>query len=611
MRVETTSGIAIRADRAAVLAPTPRTNAGLRQINGPFGTLWEALDYASRGQTGMNFYSSRGVLDHVLPYGELRDRAVRTARRLIGLGLNRGDRVAVVAETAPSFMEVFFGCQYAGLVPCPVPYSMSVGGRDTYVDRLTGMFRSAKVAAVVTPGEFEGHVSEAAESLQAVRVLTTVELAALPTFEGKLQPFRPDEVAYIQYSSGSTSAPKGVLVSQQSITANSYGILQHGLRFRDGDRALSWLPLYHDMGLVGFCISPVVAQGSVDYLSTSAFARRPALWLKLMSENQCTVAYSPSFGYDLAARRVGPDANSLDLSQWRVAGIGGDMVRPEILDAFATALAPAGFDRRAFLPSYGMAETTLAITFGDLDRPPRIDVVDRAKYKLRRVAAPATPASRDLPGRTRAFVTCGRPLPGHELVVVNDKGRPLGERQIGHILVRGPSVMVGYFGNPQATDEVVSDDGFLRTGDMGYWLDGEIVITGRAKDLILLNGRNIWPQDIEWAVEQLTSIRCGDVAAFAVETDDGPDRVVVLVECRLSGGTELDELRWMVAKRVREVAGVECEVMLVPPRTLPFTSSGKLSRSGARQRYLEGLIEISSVVPPVLASMPKAVAAVS
>ena len=209
-----------------------------------------------------------------------------------------------------------------------------------------------------------------------------------------------------------------------------------------------------------------------------------------------------------------------------------------------------------------------------------------------------------MPARTRAFVACGRPLPGHELVVVNDKGRPLSDREIGHILIRGPSVMAGYFANRQATDEVMSTDGFLRTGDMGYWLDGEIVITGRAKDLILLNGRNIWPQDIEWAVEQLEDLRSGDVAAFAVETDEGEDKVVVLVECRTSDPLELEQLRIKVARRVREVAGIDCDVLLVAP-TLPFTSSGKLSRSGARQRYLQGLADIALSSPGSVAVAPE------
>ena len=187
-----------------------------------------------------------------------------------------------------------------------------------------------------------------------------------------------------------------------------------------------------------------------------------------------------------------------------------------------------------------------------------------------------------MPARTRAFVACGRPLPGHELVVVNDKGRPLSDREIGHILIRGPSVMAGYFANRQATDEVMSTDGFLRTGDMGYWLDGEIVITGRAKDLILLNGRNIWPQDIEWAVEQLEDLRSGDVAAFAVETDEGEDKVVVLVECRTSDPLELEQLRIKVARRVREVAGIDCDVLLVAPHpAIPLPGSCRARAPGS------------------------------
>ena len=575
-------------------APTPRTNIGLQQQNGPFGTLWQALDYAARGRTGMNFYNSRGLLEHAMPYGELRERALRTAHQLIAAGFRRGDRVAVVAETSPSFMEVFFGCQYAGLVPCPVPYSMSVGGKDTYVERIAGMFRSAKVSAAITSPEFVGYLTEAAGPCGSVRVLTHGELnelpgagqrtRALPGRRGGLYPIflrldlgaqgRPDPAAgdlrqFLRHSRAWAAVPRGRsrLLLAAALSRHGPRRLLHLAGRGAGQRRLS----RH----LGFR-PPSRRCGSSSCRRTSA-----------------PIAYSPSFGYDLAARRAGPDVGSFDLAQWRIAGIGGDMVRPEILEAFAAALAPAGFDRRAFLPSYGMAETTLAITFGDLDRAPRIDVVDRARYKLRRIAVPASPASREMPGRTRAFVACGRPLPGHEIVVVNDKGRLLADREIGHILIRGPSVMAGYFDNRLGTEEVMCTDGFLRTGDMGYWLDGEIVITGRAKDLILLNGRNIWPQDIEWAVEQLDAVRSGDVAAFAVETDDGEDKVIVLVECRASDAQELEQLRAMVARRVREVAGIDCEVLLVAPRTLPFTSSGKLSRSGARQRYLQGLADIA------------------
>ncbi len=592
MRIESNCGLALKSDTGAIaLRPAPTSNRRLPQRLGTFDTLAEGLDYAARGETGCSFYSPRGALEQVLTYAELRERALRTAHRLVNLGLTKGDRVAVVAETSPAFLEVFFACQYAGLVPCPVPYSMQIGGRQAFVERLAGMLRSAAVALAVTPDELRPHLQEAAALARGdIQVLTHGELMALPAHGARLAPMGKTEAAYIQYSSGSTSAPKGVLISQRAITANVRGILQHGLKVRVGDRACSWLPLYHDMGLVGFCLSPMMGQVSVDYLATSAFARRPALWLKLMAENRATVSYAPSFGYDLAARRVTAEMAGLDLSAWRVAGIGGDMVRNDVLQAFARAFAANGFAPRAFLPSYGMAESTLAITFCDLDSPPRVDVVDRAHYKLSRRAVPATSGARLTPGRTRTFIACGRPIPGHTLEIRDDNGRVLGPREIGHIVVSGPSLMTGYFGNAEATAATMGCDGFMATGDMGYWLDGELVITGRAKDLILHNGRNIWPQDIEWAAEQVEPVRSGDAAAFAVEGPDDMDQVVVLVQCRLGEPEAMDALRRQIAARVHQVAGVECDVVLVPPKSLPFTSSGKLSRQAAKKGYLAGEI---------------------
>ncbi len=591
---------------------TPRTNPGLRQVLGEFSTLTDGLDYAARGITGFNFYSPRGVLAHVLPYWELREFALSTGRRLINSGLKRGSRVAVVAETGPEFMAVFFGCQYAGLVPCPMPYTMHIGGREAYVERIAGMLRSAHASAAVTCGDLEDHVNAAAAAAGVDLVLTHEQLQALPEGDVELEPFRADEQAYIQYSSGSTSHPKGVLITQRAITANTRSILQHGLKIRPIDRAFSWLPLYHDMGLVGFCLSPMMGQVTVDYLSTPSFARRPALWLKLMSDNRCTVAYSPSFGYDLAARRVNAAADDLDLSQWRIAGIGGDMVRPDVLNLFSRNLAETGFDSRAFLPSYGMAESTLAITFADLEEPFRVDVVDRAQYKLSRRAVPANDVKKLDPEKVRSFVVCGRPLPGHDVQICDGAGNLLGDREIGHVRVKGPSLMAGYFENPAATDDVMLDCGFMDTGDMGYWLDGQIVITGRAKDLILHNGRNIWPQDIEWAVEQVAPLRSGDAAAFAVESADGQDAVVVLVQCRLKDELELESLRRQVSSVVHRTSGIECEVVLVPPKSLPFTSSGKLSRAGAKSRFLSGdIAEIAARKPAVAPVGPLELAAAS
>jgi fatty-acyl-CoA synthase len=580
--------------------PTPSANGSLEQRVGDFATLAEGLDYAALGETGFDFYSPRGELAQTLPYRRLRQQALATALRLLNAGLSRGDRVAVVAETGPEFMVVFFACQYAGLIPCPLPYSMHIGGRDAYVARIAGMLGSAKASAVVTPNDLEAQVAEAASIAGVPLVLSHDALAGLPLGTHELEPFRADEVAYIQYSSGSTSHPKGVLITQTAITDNVRGILRHGIRCRPGDRAFSWLPLYHDMGLVGFCIAPLMGQFSVDYLATTAFARRPALWLKLMSDNRSTISFAPSFGYDLAARRINGGAVDLDLSAWRVAGIGGDMVRPDILEDFAARLAPAGFSANAFLPSYGMAETTLAITFTDIDSPIKLDVVDRAQTKLSRRAVPARRGLK--PERARAFVICGKPLPGTRVEIRDDTGRALGEREIGRIQVRGPSLMAGYFNAPDATADVMGDDGFMDTGDMGYWLDGELVITGRAKDLILHNGRNIWPQDIEWAVEQLSSLRNNAVAAFAVEDSDGGDDVVVLVECRTAAESDLDSLRREVSATVYRSAGIDCNVVMVPPKSLPFTSSGKLSRAGAKAGFVAGRI---ADIAPVPAAEPR------
>ena len=586
-------GLAHCRDTEGEIKRTPRATPGRKRVLGMFDTLTDGLDYAAGGITGFNFYSPRGELAHVMPYAVVRERALAVARRLLGCGQQRGARVAVVAETGPDFMAVFFGCQYAGLVPCPMPYSIHIGGRDAYVERIRGMLTAAAATVVVTPDDLKDLICEAATQAGVGRVLSHDDLNDLPESDQPLRPFNADEVAYIQYSSGSTSSPKGVLITQKAVTANVRGILQHGLRVRSDDRAFSWLPLYHDMGLVGFCLSPMMGQVTVDYLATPSFARRPALWLKLMSDNGSTIAYSPTFGYDLAGRRINGSAVNLDLSKWRIAGIGGDMVRAEVLDAFAGQLAPSGFNRQAFLPSYGMAESTLACTFADVDEAFSIDVIDRVQYKLSRRAVPVNAAYAN-PDRVRSFVVCGRPLPDHVVEVRDEAGEGLGEREIGRIFITGPSLMAGYFQCEEATGSVMGEDGFLDTGDMGYVIDGQIVITGRAKDLILHNGRNIWPQDIEWAAERIAPLRSGDVAAFAVEGKNGEDEVVVLVQCRLNNEAAMEALRHEVSAAIHHSAGVECEVVLVPSRSLPFTSSGKLSRVGAKLRYLKReIVEIS------------------
>lgn len=571
------------------LVLTRRANETLTQKLGGFETLLEGLEYAARGETGFNFYSPRGTLQYVVPYKVLRDRAIVVARKLNSLNLKRGDRIGIIAVTSPEFMAVFFACQYVGLVPCPIPCSMNIGGKDAYVTRLKGMMESAEVSVVISPDDAFEIVEEASFQANVLQCLTFGELDKVPSSDAQLAPFGRDDIAYIQYSSGSTSRPKGVLISQKSIMANAIGILRFGLKLTKDDRAFSWLPLYHDMGLVGFCLAPMMGQISVDYLATNAFARRPLLWLKIMSDNGSTISYGPTFGYDLAARRVKAAALDLDLSSWRVAGIGGDMVRQDVLNTFSEAFGVVGFQARAFVPSYGMAEATLAVTFAPLDELFVVDHIDQAQMKISRRAVQVKVTNSVVPENIRAFVACGRPMDGHKVDIRDDAGNILGMRDIGHVFIKGPSLMSGYYLNDNATREVLQSDGWMATGDMGYLLeDGQLVVTGRSKDLILHNGRNIWPQDIEWAVERLDGLRTGDAAVFALETEAGDEQVAVLVQCRLGDESQREEFRRTISIVVHQYSGVECDVILVPPRSLPFTSSGKLSRAGARALLVSG-----------------------
>jgi fatty-acyl-CoA synthase len=555
--------------------PTRNSQLALRRAD--FRTVPEMLDYAAQGETGVTFYSVRGEILSASPWREIRERAHVTARRLIGAGFAPGERILITADTWPGFFDSFFGAQYAGLLPVPVSVPVGIGGKDAYVDQLRRQLAASGAVAAVGIEDLSGFLAEAAREFPAVRLHGGMSVVdALPEKQVDLRPLGPSDLCYIQFSSGSTRHPHGVQITQAALMANLAGITgPAGLEVVPGDRAVSWLPLYHDMGLIGFLMAPLSAQLSLDYLTPRDFARRPTQWLNLISKNRGTIAYSPSFGYDLATRRASNQPADLDLSCWRHAGIGGDMIRPDVLDRFAATFEPSGFNRKAFIPSYGMAEVCLAITFSPHGTGVRTDTM-----------------TTDDGRRTRRFVLCGKVLPGHRLEVRDEAGKVLGDREVGRIFVSGPSIMPGYFGEPEASREVLLD-GWLDTGDLGYTLEGEVVVTGRAKDLIIVNGRNIWPQDIEWAIETRRVVKNGDSVAFSVDGGDGEgggERVVVAVLARVSGEEGRKTLASDVAQAVREAIAVDCDVVLVPPSMgLPTTSSGKLSRSRAKANYLAGL----------------------
>jgi fatty-acyl-CoA synthase len=563
----------------------PTDMAGCRIRRAEFSTLTEALDYAATGRAGFNFYSGRGELLAVLPYRDLKVQAQALARRMIRAGLHRGERVAIIAESTADFVRTFWASQYAGLIPVPLPTPAAFAGRVNYIDHIHPMMESAQPLALIAPGVFLESARQAAARLQVELVGTVEDLNQMPEADADLPAAEPEDVCYLQFSSGSTRAPTGVAVTHRALLANARGISRDALRVTEADRATSWLPFYHDMGLVGFFLMPLTSQISADYLAPDEFARRPLVWPTLISRNGGTISFSPSFGYDLSARRgMNADLGHLDLSRWRVAGIGGDQIRPAILARFADTFGRCGFRKEAFVASYGMAEATLGMTFAPLDRGIEVDRVDLGRLRREGRAVPADGEN------VRDLVICGRPLPDHELQVRDTEGSALAQRQVGHIMFRGPSVMTEYFRRNEETARVLSADGWLDTGDMGYLVGDSIVVAGRSKDLIIVNGRNVWPEDLEMALENhIDGVRRGDVVAFSVDGGDA-ERVVILVQSRTSDPAMREAQRAAVASVILSTAGLNCSVMLVSHNTLPRTSSGKMSRTKARDMYLASLL---------------------
>ncbi len=552
---------------------------------GDFSTLAEALDYAAQGETGASFYGGRGQLESVLPYSVLREDAVDIARQLLGLDLERGSRVALIAETYPDFLRFFYACQYAGMVPVPLPASIHLGGHKFYVAQLRRLLLNCRAQVAVAPAMFLSFLKEAAQGLPLTFVGTPEQFAEFPRSQEPIVPSGPDELAYLQYTSGSTRFPRGVMITQKTVMANLSIIIRHGVKVRPGDRSMSWLPFYHDMGLVGLVLSPMASQVSVDYLKTRDFGMRPRLWLSIISQNRATVSFGPPFGYELCVQRLREDtAGDYDLSSWRLAGVGAETIRPEPLARFAEMLAPSRFNPAAFTACYGMAECSLAVSFSPLDTGIQLDAVQPEPLADDQAAVPATPGSG---AKVKNFVKCGYPLPGFDMEIRSPEGRCLPERRVGTLFVRGPSVMSGYFGEETLTREVLSRDGWLNTGDLAYVVDGSLIITGRQKDLIIINGRNIWPQDLEYIAESQPEVRTGDASAFSVTGPDGDDTAVLVIECRESGHSKRQELVTRIQGLIRHELGIDCFIELVARNTLPRTTSGKLSRSGAKKDFLQ------------------------
>jgi len=568
--------------------------------------LTDALDAAARGAGGFTFYGPRGAAVATLSFARLAAEARTLGAQLLSRGLTPGDRVCVAAETDADFIRALIGCLYAGLIACPMPTPAAFGARDAYLEQIARIADVAAPRAALAPASALDWVAAALAGRGLAFVGRAADLDNAP--ESALPPpGPPDAIAYVQFSSGTTSAPKGVAISHAAMMANLHAIAAHGLGLGEGDRGVGWLPLYHDMGLVGYVFTPIAAAAPVELLAPRDFVRRPGLWLELISRTRATMTYAPSFAYALAASRSHA-AEGLDLSCLRVAGVGGDMVKPRNLDAFARAYAPAGFAASAFAPSYGMAEATLAVSFSPRGRGAAYERLDLAALQAgaRRLAAPGAPGA-------RRFALCGPALPGHRIAIRDADDVALPPGGVGRIVLSGPSLMSGYL-NPQgAAAQALDADGWLDTGDLGYLTEGgEVVVTGRAKDMIIVNGRNIWPQDIEWALERaVEGVREGGVAAFGVglaqaegggEADEGDgdaeEAVAVVIEHRGGGGAgdggagdggaAREAMRARAAQAVRDRFGLGARIAFATAARLPRTSSGKLIRARAREMFLAG-----------------------
>lgn len=568
----------------AALQPTPN-DCSLPRKRSDFQTFNDAIDYAAKSKKGLNFHDMRGNLEMPYPYAEMREDALVMARRLIAAGIGKKDRVALIAQTSPEFAALFCACVYAGAWPVPLPLPTTFGGKESYIEQLSVQLSSSDPKLLIYPPEI-AEMAQAAADHQGCDGIDWATLAEGEAADVELPNAAPEDICYLQYSSGSTRFPTGVAVTHKALLHNLYGHAA-AMHIGEGDRAVSWLPWYHDMGLVGCFLSPISNQVSCDLLRTEHFARRPLAWLDMISRNEgTTLSYSPTFGYDICARRISSQSSvseRFDLARWRVAGNGADMIRPDVMQSFVNAFSDAGFKAEAFTPSYGLAEATLAVTVMPPGEGIRVELVEEERLS-------GTPRDLTRPARYRAIVNCGKALPDMDVAIRGEDGKRKGDHQIGKVWCQGPSVMHSYFRNQDATDDCLID-GWLDTGDMGYMADGYLFIVGRAKDMIIINGKNHWPQDIEWAVEQLPGFNHGDIAAFAVETENGEEAPAVLVHCRVSDPDERVKLREQISDKVRSVTGMSCVVELVPPRSLPRTSSGKLSRAKAKKLYLSGEIQ--------------------
>jgi acyl carrier protein len=537
-----------------------------------------------------------------ITYRQLLEMATQVASGLMISGLKRNETVAIMLPTCADFFYSFLGIELAGGVPVPIYPPARPDKIEEYVRRQVAILRNAQVRFLISFDRIKSISQIMRVSIPSLIEATTADSLRQRGIDagGRVSPasVEPSEIGTLQYTSGSTGDPKGVVLSHANLLANIRGI-GWAVQVRRTDVGVSWLPLYHDMGLIGswlFCLYYAVP---LTVLSPLAFLSRPERWLWALHDSGGTLCPAPNFSYELCARKIPEKAlQGLDLSRWRIAINAGEPVLPDTLAHFTRRFAPYGFHQESYVPCYGLAESSVALAFPGIHRAPVIDSIRRDIFESEGKAVPAEHPHPEDPNVMR-FIANGKPLPGHEIRIVDAENQLVSERQQGRLFFRGPSRTSGYYRNPKATAAIMTEDGWMDSGDLGYWADGEVYVTGRIKDCIIKSGRNIIPQEVEMATADVPGVRRGCVAAFgAVDPDSGTERLVVVAETRTTDRKELDRISAEITKNVDAAIGIPPDrVELVAPHSIPKTSSGKIRRNETKSLFLSGKLDAGKRAP--------------
>lgn len=546
--------------------------------------LVEALAFHARSHPDRIHIFLEGYGKEPVPitYQDLHTEAGKVAAGLQQDGLQPSETVAIILPTSPEYFCTFFGVLMAGGVPVPLYPPARPTQIEEHLRRHIRILQNCRAKILITTPDVKPVarlLQIQLDSMEQIRTCSELTDRAGPHVP---IPLRPGDIAFLQYTSGSTDDPKGVVLTHANLLANIRAMGQ-ATEVSAADVFVSWLPLYHDMGLIGAWLGSLYFGCRLVIMPPLSFIARPERWLQAIHNHRGTMSASPNFGYELCLRRIrDSDLESLDLSSWRLAFNGAEPVTPEVTEKFCRRLSACGFKREAMAPVYGLAESSVGLAFPPLDRGPVIDRIDRDRFARTGRAVPVP----DPTAPALEFVANGGPLPGHDIRIVDKSGRELPDRQEGTLQFRGPSATSGYYRNPDMTRTLFHGD-WLDSGDLAYTAGGDIFVTGRTKDIIIRGGRNIYPHELEEAVGSVAGIRAGSVAVFGSHDEaSGTERLIVLAESRKKDPQAVQKLQKQINDLCVDLLDMPADdVVIAPPGTVLKTSSGKIRRTASRELY--------------------------